>query len=406
MFCRHCGRELSSDAMYCSGCGVPVGSIPSADDGKGKGSGSNPIKVLVLVVVVLVACAALLIVMSDVSEPSVTKGSVTISGGLVNEDIAIDDDGLEFTGSGDVSWAYLDTSLPYLELNGSEYSVREHTMVDGPSLSVPSPGVYDVLLIVDGTERYHGVMILDGEISRTYEWTAAIGGYERSFSVDLTYTLSEYLAYSDDDAIRYSVPTLSDSRFVVTDGPIFRLSSALADEYRSVFGYDAPTEGQDYADYLLSFVQCTIAYPDPVTYSDGMYVSDEDGSGDLYLYGVSEYWAYPIEVLHRSSGDCEDTSFLLCSILSVSGYDSAIVMMPSHMMVAVELESFGFRPVVGGLVPTYKKVVGHEYNIYFCETTYNRFVPVGYMASGLHDKVMSEVEDVTFVNSVLRWSYT
>lgn len=401
MFCRNCGRELSPDARYCNGCGSATGSLSVPNGASRRGEGPGMLKVLTVIVSVFIIFAALAIFIPEESEPSLTQGNVTITGGLVSVDVDISGDGIIYTGSGEASWMYLDTSSPYLEPIDSDYSVRGHVLVEGTALSVPGPGIYDVFLVVDGDDRHHGTMVLDGSISRTYEWKAAMGGEERLFSVDLTYTLSEYRECSESDTPRRASSMQSDSRFVVTDGPVYRLSSALADEYRSAFGEDVSLTDQQYADFLLSFVQCAIGYPDTVSYSSGRYVFDEGGSGDLYLYGQTEYWAYPIETLHRSSGDCEDTSFLLCSLLSVSGYDSALVLMPSHMMAAVELESF--EPIAThGLEITYKRVVGHEYNIYFCETTYSRFIPVGYMAPALHDEVMDEVEEVTFVKSTSR----
>ena len=40
---------------------------------------------------------------------------------------------------------------------------------------------------------------------------------------------------------------------------------------------------------------------------------------DIQHYGVIEYWSFPIETLKRGIGDCEDTSFLLASLLLAAG---------------------------------------------------------------------------------------
>lgn len=40
---------------------------------------------------------------------------------------------------------------------------------------------------------------------------------------------------------------------------------------------------------------------------------------DKKSYGHEEYWRFPRETLQRKSGDCEDTSFLLASLLLASG---------------------------------------------------------------------------------------
>ena len=261
----------------------------------------------------------------------------------------------------------------------------------------PGPGEYLVVLNVDGVESASGYLMVRGTIVNTYTWTAVIDGEMRSFSFDFQFTWDEYLVYSDTDDIRRQVSALSEARFVEVDAPILRLTDLLATEYRSAYGVDASLSDQRYADYLLSFVQCNIVYPPSVIDSNGVYVEDENGSADMYLYGMDEYWAYPMETLFFNQGDCEDTSFLMCSIYSAAGYDSAIATIPGHMLVGVELESFDQRMSLQGVMFMAKRIPGHDSNLYFCETTYNKSVPAGYVSLSTN-KEISSLEEVTFVS--------
>ncbi len=61
---------------------------------------------------------------------------------------------------------------------------------------------------------------------------------------------------------------------------------------------------------------------------------------DLKTLGHSEYWLYPGETLGRGEGDCEDTAFLLASLLLASGFE--------NMDVRVPLGRYGRWPFGGG----------------------------------------------------------
>ena len=390
-----CGKELPPEARFCSGCGTPVSSSASSSRSVGGGDSRDLSKIaiaILLVVIALVSACILLYSNDDVVQR--TQGNVTITGGLVTDDISIVGDGLVYSGSG-AQWMIRNLYASYLTSSDRGYVERGYDVTEGPNLS-PGPGEYLVVLNVDGVESASGYLIVRGTIVNTYTWTAVIDGEMRSFSFDFQFTLDEYLLYSDTDDIRRQVSALSEARFVEVDAPILRLTDLLATEYRSAYGVDASLSDQRYADYLLSFVQCNIVYPPSVIDSDGVYVEDENGSADMYLYGMDEYWAYPMETLFFNQGDCEDTSFLMCSIYSAAGYDSAIATIPGHMLVGVELESFDQRMSLQGVMFTAKRIPGHDSNLYFCETTYTKSVPVGYVSLSTN-KEISSLEEVTFV---------
>ena len=395
MFCRMCGKELPPEARFCSGCGTPVSSSASSSRSVGGGDSRDLSKIaiaILLVAIALVSACILLYSNDDVVQR--TQGNVTITGGLVTDDISIVGDGLVYSGSG-AQWMVRNLHASYLTSSDGGYVERGYDVTEGPKLS-PGPGEYLVVLNVDGVESASGYLMVRGTIVNTYTWTAVIDGEMRSFSFDFQFTLDEYLLYSDMDDIRRQVSVLSEARFVEVDAPILRLTDLLATEYRSAYGVDASLSDQRYADYLLSFVQCNIVYPPSVIDSDGVYVEDENGSADMYLYGIDEYWAYPMETLFFNQGDCEDTSFLMCSIYSAAGYDSAIATIPGHMLVGVELESFDQRMSLQGVMFTAKRIPGHDSNLYFCETTYTKSVPVGYVPQSTNREI-SSLEEVTFV---------
>ena len=74
-----------------------------------------------------------------------------------------------------------------------------------------------------------------------------------------------------------------------------------------------------------------------------------------------EYAKYPIETLYDKGGDCEDTSLLLCGIIRAMGYDSVLILLPSHCAVGI---------LGDGLEGTYYEVNGRKY--YYTETTSRR----------------------------------
>lgn len=395
MFCRICGKEVPQDARFCSGCGAPVADPVSTSQPIGDARPRDPLKwVIIGLVVAIVIVAACIVVPYSEDVPERTHGNVTIRGDLVRDDIFIVGDGLQYDGT-DCVWHFKDLHAPHLVGAGSVYLVRGHDSVEGQVLS-PGPGEYEVILNVNGADVAEGHLVVRGTIADTYSWTAVIDGEVRSFTVDYDYTLDEFLGYAHDDVVRWQVVSLSDARFVTVDAPVQRLVNALADGYRAVYGRDVSLTDQRYADYLLSFVQCYITYPPTVSSVNGSYVWDDAGNGDIYLYGEEEYWAYPLETLHTKQGDCEDTTILLCAIYSAAGFGSAMVTVPEHMLAGVELE--GFQPRVNnpGLVFTAKRIPDHEFNLYFCETTFKNAVPVGYVSQSV-SRDISTLEEVTYI---------
>ena len=399
MSCPGCGSEIQEGDKYCRVCGRDV--APSIAK-KPLPDGKAPIVLTVVIVLALAAIVGVVMTSDGLNisfSKTITVNGSTISGEVANE-VTLEWDGTLTYDDGDEQtlWMYRDTSGPRLEEVAGFYMSTRLSEHAGASLALP-PGDYEIILYGEDGEIYKGRFIREGPVTRHYEWSAIIAGESRTFSLDHTYPFSEYARYAGSDIIRnMGVGTIS--KYVVTDGSIGTLSDSLEDAYLRVMGPGSSVDGQDYADYLLSFVQCCFTYPDMVVPNGMIYYLDEkNGSGDTLLRGQEEYWMFPHETIHLGSGDCEDTSFLLASLYSAAGFDSALINTPGHMLVAVVLEDFMARPYSHGYVYTVKALEGTEERIYFCETTTESFVPAGYVGPSVAEDI-DFVYDVVFIEGV------
>ena len=98
------------------------------------------------------------------------------------------------------------------------------------------------------------------------------------------------------------------------------------DQYVRYVAEHILSETEGYSDYLralavVSFVQCAISY-----------------SYDTVLYGAEDFCASPLETLYLHSGDCEDTSVLLFSILKAMGYQSVLLDYDGHVAVGLVMD--------------------------------------------------------------------
>ena len=330
-------------------------------------------------------------------DAEVVLGDLRVTGPLARPGVSFDEYAgtatLTYTNGDDIEWRLRDAeSTRYQKNADGSYSVRgfDDIVCYGPVLELSDPGRYDVRLYANGHIARTGTLILDGYIEKEYEWTQFISPYRSyTYSAEFRYLLSDYLRYADDPlAVRHTTDSLEDSRYIVTDC-LQGLESSLKAAYLQVRGSGPLTDGQDYADYLLSFVQCCILYPDPISQDLWTIQSDDDGSGDLFLYGRSEYWAYPMETIQRGYGDCEDTCFLVAALFRLAGFESGGATIPGHMVSVVALKEFAPSPMwAKNLVLTSKQLVATGVNLFFCETTTEMFVPVGYLSQESYQEIM------------------
>lgn len=337
--------------------------------------------------------------LGEQEEPTIVQGDLTVSGSLARGEVGIevsDGDARFSYGSDGTVWYVQDLESPAYRLSVStgEYLDREacsrQDPVSGSELTIDQPGKYHVRMESGGIVRT-GTVVLDGDVTKEYQWTQTLvsGLMSFDYTVSFTYRLSDMLAYQDDpDAVRHLSSALDTSRFIVVDDDIAELESLLRAEYRAVRPL-ASVGGQDYADYLLSFVQCCIAYPDQIAEHGGRYVRDAaDGNPDLSLYGRAEYWAYPMETIQHGSGDCEDTSFLAAALFSAAGYASGVVALTDHMLAAVGLDSFRSRGTSETLTVG---TLDHDGGVlYLCETTTERSLFAGYVSKEYAEAAVSD----------------
>lgn len=362
------------------------------------GSGRLASIVLIAVVIAVAAAVGWSAISEEADEPTYASGDLTVVGSLAGGDVSlfsVDGTAVMAVGSDDAEWTVVDLEGPAYQLNvltgqyerrGTGLSVETST---GSALTIGDPGRYLVTLTASGSS-YRGTVTLDGDITSSFQWNQTLYGglVSYDYEIDFTYRFSDVLSYQEDpSAVRHESSALQASRFAVVDEDMESLAGLLEKEYRSVRPW-AAVGGQDYADYLLSFVQCCIAYPDPIVYENGRYVKDtEDGSPDLTLYGAREYWAYPMETLFHATGDCEDTSFLAAALFSAAGYPAGVMTLTDHMIAAIGLDSFRSR----GTSDTARiaSIEDGGATLYLCETTTDRFMYVGYLSNGYADDAES-----------------
>ncbi len=231
---------------------------------------------------------------------------------------------------GPVSWHVKDLLSPCYIKQGVQWVEYEGYGGEGDCIHL-DPGFYRIT--VDGMSAD---ISIPGKVDRSAGWSFIFEGV--SHSIDIAYSIDvDYLAGQRSKGMDYN----SGSRMhrfedlpgmaAVTDD-VAALESLLESEFVRIGG--DPENRQAYADFLASFVQCGISYPQSV------YDGDERRGEDMSLYGSDEYWASPLETLNLVSGDCEDTSVLLCALYLAAGYDAAVGGKNGHVFAGVEIDGF------------------------------------------------------------------
>ena len=396
MLCARCGHSIGNGyARFCPKCGYELNSystplhmgrspvrVPAAPPVRKPRTGRNA---AVAVCVVLVLTFGLLIgaaafanekVPEKVDIQQATDSSYfELSGDFLLEKeiftVALTSDGkISFTLNSDISsrssyysWRFFDSdhvsstnTFMYSEYTGETIKKTEPVLY---YLS-QTPGRYiisvDCYTGPEGnyvfSEAYSGNVTYVGTVTRDYAWN--YGGADRTAHV--TFSYDEYRQYKDMNARSRAVYNYGRAvSFVTHDDPaVISLTGSLLDAYGS--GRD--TAGQDFASFVLAFVQICYGYP---PYSSLM-------SADKYLYGQSEYFAYPLETIFHGMGDCEDTSILAAALFKALGYSAGVVLLPGHAVAAVGLDRYVPGPYSAASFEILSQTVdGITY--YACETT-------------------------------------
>ncbi|MEM4466292.1 MAG: hypothetical protein QXE61_04610 [Nitrososphaerota archaeon] len=179
---------------------------------------------------------------------------------------------------------------------------------------------------------------LQRTIHRDFHWS--YNWIEYSWSLDIP--VDNYIAY----AIIPLGERLPEGQrlygtFVTTEDPYLRSVAKALRDYASQRGFDY----YDTANFILAFIQSLPYIPDDVSTP------------------YDEFPKFPLETLIEGGGDCEDTSLLYATIMSILGYDVILISPPGHLMVGIgELGGIPREPVV-----TYFEYGGKRY--FTAETT-------------------------------------
>ena len=250
------------------------------------------------------------------------------------------------------------TGTPYIVMDDgdslSDYGFGSATVTDSDGNEVSSdlsrldPGLYKAT--IESGESKECLMFLK-DASKTFSQTWTYSEKSYSISVDLKYSDMYSYVYNHPYSVRTS---MDDATYLATyhtvDDPC--LQKIVSD----LKGMSEGLSEYEYASFVLTFVQ-SIPYLD-----------------DQTIYGQAEYWAYPLEYLWNSGGDCEDSTIFYDTLMLISGYKAALMVFSNHAMSAVSVEG------ASGLC-----VTGDGVSYYFCETTStgydigesfnNRYVP-------------------------------
>ena len=192
-----------------------------------------------------------------------------------------------------------------LDISGSNSSYRETIVFDLKNKTwLNSFSILDGSLD-DSDDSDDASLTLDIDVFnfgylKSFKWTFRLVDYQFSYNFDPA-RYSNYVGQSHkifDYSDYLNFVTINDPELIEIAGILRNLS--IDEEFDSLREID----------FLLSFSQS-------LKYSE-----------DNVTAGVGEYPRYPIETLVDQTGDCEDTSALLISLVEILGYNASIILIP------------------------------------------------------------------------------
>lgn len=273
------------------------------------------------------AAAALIVLAAVVLAPSGDPPADEAPGSEYPEGVSVDGGTVSYVS--EQEWHITDLLSPAYVKDGRDLVPYAGCDGYGSSLEL-SPGIYR--LEVDGLDFEVAV---PWTLERECSWEYDLDG--RTERVGISYTLDVLELREQLDAGR-SYNATSSYRFsdlpdlVLPSGTTDSIATALADEFERIGG--DVSDRRALADFIASFAQLAVSYPEPVTV-DGKRMGE-----DWSTYGRDEYWATPMETLNLLQGDCEDKSILLAALYEAAGYEAAVCGIPGHVVAGVAIENF------------------------------------------------------------------
>ncbi len=220
------------------------------------------------------------------------------------------------------------------------------------------------------------------DLHRSYSWKYDGGRFSFDTVIDFDQTHNSTASYSylkpSSDIVKKQTMNSSSKEqwsntpeFIVVNDAVKSYADTLGKLYTSAYG--EKSLNQAFADFLLGYVQ--------ICYSYGT---------DSSLYGYEEYFAFPLQTIWYTSGDCEDTSILTAAIASAAGFKAAVFLLPQHATVGIALDSYS-RPNVSNADILSQRVNGVTY--YSGETTVDDFQQLGIMGYYVHDRITEHYSD-------------
>ena len=440
MYCSQCGSKNEDESTFCTSCGAYIDQESYLQylrpDPKPPKSYRNTGITLTVVILLLTAGLFGLVYLFTfdgdpfVADEYVLYGDGAVGSGIIsvaNDPSDLDplDDSSTVTltfkwyESGNYFWGIksLDQSVLYIDeynyISERKYEVPEGATFGEGERSMTCtliPGHYSVSVITDFRE-YTGSFVVGGEIIRNYDWIYDIPeGSNDLFELEFKFQYSECVSGIEYNGLRgYIQFDQLDSVFdtFVQDGSA--VTKKLESELRTLYDDNLfHLYGEDdyyYSSFILTFVQYAISYY-PEDFPNEIILEKEIGS-DERIYGIEEYWAFPTETLIQGAGDCEDTSFLCAALFLAAELDTALVMLPGHIMAGVHLEN-GISPDEYPHYPSeYSEYViseeiediktGTTKTYYGCETTLDRQYLLGYT------NIMSTIEEGGIEYELTEW---
>ena len=238
------------------------------------------------------------------------------------------------------------------KLTYGDYSVEFTLTAENGYISSTEYHITGTISYLEGDGKFD----TSGTYTRSYAWQFGFEeGSVTKHSFIISYPYSDYwngyyknTKLLDKDSSRNYKSYSWVTEFTTSSESVKLLSEAIKTEYGTTAVND-----DKFAEFVLAFGQISYEYE----YDYSQYVAGTGTNKES-----SDYWAYSDQTIYSGFGDCEDTSILIASLMKYLGFNTACVVLPSHMTFAVELSEYTL------LSNAYRFNVEDKW-YYLCETT-------------------------------------